>query len=33
VNFDDYLASGWMGKIGPLAGPGRSLDARVTVKF
>jgi iron complex outermembrane receptor protein len=33
VNFDDYLASGWMGKIGPLAAPGRSFDARVTVTF
>jgi iron complex outermembrane receptor protein len=33
VNFDDYLASGWMGKIGPLAGPGRSYDVRVTVTF
>ncbi len=33
VNFDDYLASGWMGKIGPLAGPGRSFDARLTVTF
>jgi iron complex outermembrane receptor protein len=33
VNFDDYLASGWMGKIAPLAGQGRSVDASITVKF
>ena len=33
VNFDNYLATGWMGTIGPLAGQGRSVDASVTVKF
>jgi iron complex outermembrane receptor protein len=33
VNFDRYLASGWSGKIGSVAGPGRSIDASVTVKF
>jgi len=33
VNFDNYMATGWMGTIGPLAGQGRSVDASVTVAF
>jgi iron complex outermembrane receptor protein len=33
VTFDNYLATGWMGRIGPLAGQGRSIDVMTTVKF
>lgn len=33
VNFDNYLATGWMGKISPLAGQGRSVDTSATVTF
>jgi iron complex outermembrane receptor protein len=33
VNFDRYLASGWSGKIGSVAGPGRSIDVTINVKF
>ena len=31
VNFDQYLASGWSGAIGPLAGAGRSFHAGLTI--
>lgn len=33
VNFDQYLASGWSGQIGSVAGRGRSVDASVAVRF
>ena len=33
VNFDNYMASNWMGKIGPLAGQGRSFNVGVTQTF
>jgi iron complex outermembrane recepter protein len=33
VNFDNYMASGWMGRIGPLAGQGRSFNIGVTQTF
>ena len=33
VNFDDFQASGWMGQILPLTGPGRSFHVGVSVPF
>lgn len=33
VNFDDFQASGWMGQILPLTGPGRSFYAGMSVPF
>ena len=33
VNFDDYMASGWMGQILPLTGRGRSFYVGVSVPF
>ncbi len=33
VNFDNYMASDWMGKIEPLAGQGRSFTVSVTQTF
>ena len=33
VNFDDYMATGWMGSIQALAGEGRTLYTSLTVKF
>jgi iron complex outermembrane receptor protein len=33
VNFDDFLKSGWSGRIQPLAGQGRSLYAALTIQF
>ena len=33
VNFDDFMASGWMSQIKPLTGRGRSAYASLTVKF
>jgi iron complex outermembrane receptor protein len=33
VNFDDFMASGWMGAIKPLTGRGRSGFFSLTVQF
>jgi hypothetical protein len=33
VNFDDYMAGGWMNQIKPLTGRGRSVLLNVTGKF
>jgi len=33
VNFDDYMASGWMSQIKPLTGRGRSFSANLTAQF
>ena len=33
VNFDDYMASGWMSKIQPLTGRGRSVSVSLTANF
>jgi iron complex outermembrane receptor protein len=33
VNFDDYMASGWMSQIKPLTGRGRSIYASLSVRF
>jgi iron complex outermembrane receptor protein len=33
VNFDDFQASGWMGQILPLTGPGRSFYVGTSVPF
>jgi iron complex outermembrane receptor protein len=33
VNFDDFMASGWMSQIKPLTGPGRSFNASLTARF
>jgi len=33
VNFDDFMASGWMSQINPLTGRGRSAYANLTVQF
>jgi iron complex outermembrane receptor protein len=33
VNFDDYMASMWMGKIKPLTGRGRSISFNLTAQF
>ena len=33
VNFDDFQASGWMGQIMPLTGPGRSFYVGMSVPF
>ena len=33
INFDNYMVSGWSGKIGPLAGQGRSFNVGVTQTF
>jgi iron complex outermembrane receptor protein len=33
VNFDDFQASGWMGQILPLTGPGRSFYVGMSVPF
>ncbi|HEX9140551.1 MAG TPA: TonB-dependent receptor [Steroidobacteraceae bacterium] len=33
ANYDNFLASGATGKIGPLAGQGRSVNAGITYKF
>jgi iron complex outermembrane receptor protein len=33
VNFDDFQASGWMGQILPLTGPGRSFYVRMSALF
>jgi iron complex outermembrane receptor protein len=33
VNFDDFMKSGWNGKIQPLAGEGRSFYAALTMQF
>jgi iron complex outermembrane recepter protein len=33
VNYDNFLATGATGKIGPLAGAGRSINAGVTYRF
>jgi iron complex outermembrane receptor protein len=33
VNFDDFMASMWMGPIKPLTGPGRSAYASLTARF
>ena len=33
VNFDDFQASGWMGQILPLTGPGRSWYGGISVPF
>jgi len=33
VNFDDYMASGWMSQIEPLTGRGRSLHGGLTARF
>jgi iron complex outermembrane receptor protein len=33
ANFDDFQAGGWMGKILPLTGPGRSFYGGMSVPF
>jgi len=33
VNFDDFMASGWMSQIKPLTGRGRSLSFSLTARF
>ena len=33
VNFDDFMASGWMSRIKPLSGRGRSAYASLRVQF
>ncbi len=33
VNFDDFMASGWMGQIKPLTGRGRSMLVNLTGSF
>jgi iron complex outermembrane receptor protein len=33
VNFDDYMASGWMSAIKPLTGRGRSVSFSLTARF
>jgi iron complex outermembrane receptor protein len=33
VNFDDYMASGWMSSIKPLTGRGRSVSFSLTARF
>lgn len=33
VNFDDFMASGWMNQIKPLTGRGRSLRVNLTARF
>jgi len=33
VNFDDYMASGWMGQILPLTGRGRSFYVGMSIPF
>jgi len=33
VNFDDFMASGWMSQIKPLTGRGRSFYASLTARF
>ncbi len=33
VNFDDFMASGWMSQIKPLTGRGRSLYTGLTVRY
>jgi iron complex outermembrane receptor protein len=33
VNFDDFMASGWMNQIKPLTGRGRSLRINLTARF
>jgi iron complex outermembrane receptor protein len=33
VNFDDYMASGWMSQIKPLTGRGRSVSFSLTARF
>jgi iron complex outermembrane receptor protein len=33
VNLDDFQAGGWMGKILPLTGPGRSCYVGISVPF
>ena len=33
VNFDDFMASGWMSQIKPLTGRGRSFQASLSVRF
>jgi len=33
VNFDDYMAGGWMGQIRPLTGRGRSLYVGLTLRY
>jgi iron complex outermembrane receptor protein len=33
VNFDDFMAGGWMGRIKPLTGRGRSLYGSLTARF
>lgn len=33
VNFDDFMATMWMGQIKPLTGPGRSFSFRLKARF
>jgi hypothetical protein len=33
LNFDDYMASGWMSQIKPLTGRGRSIYVTLTARF
>ena len=33
VNFDDFQASGWIGQILPLTGPGRSFYLGMSIPF
>jgi iron complex outermembrane receptor protein len=33
VNFDDFMASGWMSQIKPITGRGRSFQASLTARF
>ena len=33
VNFDDFMASGWMSQIKPLTGRGRSFYGSLTARF
>ena len=33
VNFDDFMASGWMNQIEPLTGRGRSFYGSLTARF
>ena len=33
VNFDDFMASGWMSQIKPLTGRGRSFYAGLSARF
>jgi len=33
VNFDDFMAGGWMGAVKPLTGRGRSGFYSLTVRF